>query len=442
VGDGTANRQSKYASLLEDPQVKRWYLNVSRGSRVTADVILRRLGKLCELLNMTPKEIVEKARSNLSNFQDMIEDMVASLEASGKSPGYVNDFIKTIRSWLRYNDIVLTRKIKISNLTTTPTIENEQVPTQEELSRILRRAKPRTKAAIALIAFSCLRPETLGNYRGTDGLRLRDLPELRVNENGVEFERVPTMVVVRPTLSKARHKYFTFLSQEGCIYLKEYLEERIRAGEKLGPDSPVIAHERKDRAKNNFLWTTNISDEIRECMRAAGVQKRPYVLRAYADTQLVLAESKGKISHPYLQFFAGHKGDIEARYSTNKGRLPPDMVEDMREAYRRCEPFLSTMAQPLEQTNVMRVAKIEALKAIAKNVFDLDLVEVRLAKETELGRDLSLDDELKLYEEELARKRKEADSIMNKLFEDPAFVDFVRQKMEELNKKGQLREGR
>ena len=53
-------------------------------------------------------------------------------------------------------------------------------------------------------------------------------------------------------------------------------------------------------------------------------------MRAYAETQLIIAESKGKISHPYLQFIAGHKGDIESRYSTNKGKLPPDMIEDIR----------------------------------------------------------------------------------------------------------------
>jgi len=43
------------------------------------------------------------------------------------------------------------------------------------------------------------------------------------------------------------------------------------------------------------------------------------VLRAYCDTNMIIAESKGKISHPYMQFIIGHKGDIEARYSTNKG---------------------------------------------------------------------------------------------------------------------------
>lgn len=424
--------KSKYASLLKDEQVRRWYANLARGSRVTADVVLRRLGKLCEVWNTTPRDMVERARADLSGFQDAVEDLVMSLESSGKSPSYVADFIKIIKSWLRYNDIILTRKIKISNSTTTPTIEDEQVPTQEELARILRRAKPRTKAAIALIAFSCLRPETLGNYRGIDGLMLKDLPELKIVGDRVEFERVPTMVVVRPTLSKARHKYFTFLSQEGCTYVKEYLEERIRAGEALGPDSALIAHERREQSKNRFLWTTNITDEIRACMRAAGVHKRPYVLRAYADTQLILAESKGKISHPYVQFFAGHKGDIEARYSTNKGRLPPDMVEDMREAYRRCEPFLSTTAQNSEHTNMVKAAKLEALKAIAKNVFGIDPSEIKFEKESELGRELSADDELKLYEEELMKKREKADEIMNRLFEDSEFVRFVEKKLEEL----------
>lgn len=57
---------------------------------------------------------------------------------------------------------------------------------------------------------------------------------------------------------------------------------------------------------------------------------------------MIIGKSKGYISHPYLQFLAGHKGDIEARCSTNKGRLPPEMVEDMRAAYERCRSLLET----------------------------------------------------------------------------------------------------
>jgi hypothetical protein len=56
----------------------------------------------------------------------------------------------------------------------------------------------------------------------------------------------------------------------------------------------------------------------------------------------MVAENHGKISHSYRQFFMGHKGDIEARYTTNKGRLSEDVIEDMREAYRKCQDYLQT----------------------------------------------------------------------------------------------------
>jgi len=219
-------------------------------------------------------------------------------------------------------------------------------------------------------------------------------------------------VVVRPTLSKARHRYFTFLSSEGCTYLKEYLEERIRSGEKLTLEAPLITHERKAATLQRFVQTRKITHFIRQCMRKAGVMKRPYVLRAYAETQLIIAESKGKISNPYLQFIAGHQGDIEARYSTNKGILPPNMIEDMREAYKACESFLSTMVQPLEQNNIVKEAKVEALKSIAKSLLGLDLMEVKIAKEKETGKELTSEEEIALFESEMKkiREAKEDDS--------------------------------
>jgi hypothetical protein len=398
-------RESKYSLLLQDEGVSRWLRNVARGSQVSAEVALRRLGRACELLKTDPKAMLEWARRDIMGFQDSLEDLVAKLEGEGKSPGYIQGFLKTVKSWLRYNNITLTRKIKIKNSTATPTIENEQVPSQEELARVLRTSPPRVRAAVALMAFAGLRPQSIGNHDGSDGLRIKDLPELKIEGGSVVFEKTPTMIVVRQTLSKARHKYFTFLSSEGCTYLKEYLEERIRSGERLKPESPLIAHERKEAAQKPFVMTRKLTHFIRLCMRKAGVYKRPYVLRAYFDTNMIIAESKGKISHPYLQFLMGHKGDIEARYSTNKGVLPPDMVEDMRKAYKQCEPFLSTITQPLEQSSIIKEAKIEALKSIAKSLLGIDLIDVKVAREKQLGRELNKDEELELYERELKRLR-------------------------------------
>ncbi len=398
---------SKYDSIL--PDVKWWLDNIERGSPLTAEVALRRLGRACELLQLTPKEMVARAREDLKTFQDSLEDLVSRLERENKAPQYIAGILKNIRSWLRYKDITLTRKIKIRNASSTPTIEDEQVPSQEELARIFRNSSSRARLAEALMAFADLRPESIGNYNGSDGLKLGDLPEVKIEKEQIMFEKTPTMIVVKSSLSKARHKYFTFLPTEGCTYLKEYLEERIRIKEELTPNSPLITHERADAETKPFMLTRKTTELIRKAMRKAGVRKRPYVLRAYAETQLIIAESKGKISHPYLQFIAGHKGDIEARYSTNKGRLPPDMIEDIREAYRRCEPFLSTVAQPTEQMTIIKEAKIEALKSIAKTMFGIDLLEVKVAKENEESRELTQDETIELFESEMKKTREQPD---------------------------------
>ncbi|MCW4038951.1 MAG: site-specific integrase [Candidatus Bathyarchaeota archaeon] len=398
----------KYSVFKSDPDLKRWLTNLSRGSPVTAEVYMRRVGRVCELLDTTPKGLLNKSRSDLKVFQDSLEDLVTRLESEKKSPGYIRGLLKSVRSWLRYNDVTLTRKIKISNPNATPTIEEEQIPSKEELSRILRASSSRVRVAEVLIAFADLRPHTLGNHDGSDGLTLGDLPELEIVDGNVVFEKVPTMVVVRSNLSKTRQKYFTFLSEEGCTYLREYLEERMRSGEKLGKKNPFIAFQRTSSTRK-FMITRKITLMIREAMRRAGVWKRPYVLRAYAETQLIIAESKGKISHPYLQFIAGHKGDIESRYSTNKGRLPEEMVEGMRDAYKACEPFLSTVAQPLEHSSIVKEAKVEALKSIAKNLLGIDLLEVKVAKEREVGRELDRDEEIELFENEIRKMREGED---------------------------------
>ncbi|MBS7638800.1 hypothetical protein KEJ49_08000, partial [Candidatus Bathyarchaeota archaeon] len=234
-------------------------------------------------------------------------------------------------------------------------------------------------------------------------------PELRIRGSTVEFEKVPTMIRVRASLSKTRLPYFTFLCSEGCTYLKEYLESRLMVGEELTPESPLIAPgERRVNATRKFLWSTKVGAILRGSRRAgkggptgirgAGFDWRPYVLRAYADTALDIAESKGLISHPWRQFFMGHKGDIEARYSTNKGRLPPDMVEEMRAAYKRCEPYLQTISQGREEdpelTTLRTMVESGVLDLSKPNVrnyliqkLGIEDAEVRVARMRESGLD-------------------------------------------------------
>jgi hypothetical protein len=270
-------------------------------------------------------------------------------------------------------------------------------------------ATPRARVSCALLAFSGLRPQTLGNYTGTDGLRLGDFREAEISDTGIVFSTIPTLFVVRRGLSKTRHQYFTFASDQAITYIQEYLAQRVADGETLTVDTALLGFDPRGGHKNAFLRTTLVTRDIKAAIINAGYTWRPYVLRAYFDTNMIIAENKGHVSHPYLQFFMGHKGDMEARYSTNKARLPPNMIEDMRHSYRACEPFLSTMTQPLEQANIVKQAKIEALKTIASSLLGIDLLEVKVAKEREQQQSLTVDDEIQLFENEIKKYREPED---------------------------------
>jgi integrase len=329
--------RQKYDYLLEDPDIKRWYDNLARGSRVTADVYKRRLGSFSETQGIKPKELLDLSDRDISN---LLMDFVSWSEKQGHAGSYIRSTLKAVRSWLQHNHRDIKAKIKVKGADDTPTLRKERVPTRKELRRIFLSGDKKARSACVLVAHSGLRIACLGNYRGDDGLRIRDFPELKLEKDEVVFETIPAMVVIRRELSKAGHRYFTFLSEEGCEYIKDYLDERLRLGEELGPDSPVITPK---AASNPFITSTNIGDTIRGAIRKAGLPWRPYVLRSYFDTQLMLAESKGHVLRDYRQFWMGHKGDIENRYTTNKSRLPDEVIEDMREAYKRSQSYLQTI---------------------------------------------------------------------------------------------------
>lgn len=329
-------------SILDDADLARWHANVARGSPITADVYARRLSAFCDQVHVPPASLATFSERRL---RDTLLDFVTQEERKGRAGSYIQSSVKAVKSWLLHNGVKLSLPVRIRGASDTPTLRDERTPTQEELRAILLAATPKDRVSTALMAFAGLRPEVIGNYRGNDGLRLGDLKDLEIGVSSVAFLRVPALIEVRKELSKAGHRYFTFLAEEGCQYVRQYLEERRRGGERLTPETDLIHPKGAGGFHNKaFVTTINIGDGVRKAIRGAGFPWRPYVLRAYFDTQLLLAESKGKLAHDYRVFWMGHKGSMEARYTTNKGRLPKELLEDMHSSYRRCEPLLSTAA--------------------------------------------------------------------------------------------------
>ena len=338
--------KDSHKRIYENEKVNRWYMNNRQGSPISADIRRRNLALYCDIMHTTPEAILKQAKEksleeNFERFRDL-------MLSKGKRGAYVEKFRQVLRSWTKFNRIDYTINLKIKNSNKNETTEDERVPMRDELSRFLLLAGPRGKVSISLMAFSGLRPESLGNYEGNDGLILSDMEDLDIRT--LTFRKIPAKVNIRSSISKADNRYFTFLNEEGCGYVLEYLSKRRDSGEILTSESPLlqidlrgaykITNELKERKSGHtFLRTALITREIRDSIRSAGMKFRPYVLRAFFATALDRAEYNGLISHAWRQFFMGHKGDIEFVYSTNK-RLLPEQIEEMRSAYLKASKFL------------------------------------------------------------------------------------------------------
>ncbi len=199
-------KQQKYTEFLDDKNVTRWFENLKAKSILTATVYFRTLGYYCELNKTTPAMILREASK--MGFRDSFSDFIRGMEKRSKHGSYLVRFKKVLSSWLKFNDIDGSRilNVNIRGEYNTPAIANERVPAREELASIVRKASTRGRIAIALMAFSGLRPESLGGYEGKGGLKLSDLPDLKITGQNVEFTKIPAQVIVRPNLSKARCK--------------------------------------------------------------------------------------------------------------------------------------------------------------------------------------------------------------------------------------------
>ena len=372
---------SKKAKLLGVPDVKRWYDNLARKSRNTAEVAVRRLSIFCELNKTTPMALLQLPKKEIVN---MLLDNVTNLEKQDYAGSYIMGITKAVKSWLKQNEIKFEQSINVKDPKGTPTLANERVPIPSEVDAILANGDWRAKTECSLIAYSGVRLESLGNDNATDGIVLNDLPDLDLAK--LEFTVIPARIVVRKSISKAGHQYFSFMNERACKFIIEYLKYRKSLGEKLSKQSPLIrATGRKlvskyvpeDKRDSPFVCTSTVSGELRNIIRKAGYSWRPYVLRAYFDSQLLIAESNGKIAGRFTSFFMGHVGDIEDTYTTKK-QLTEDMLSEMREAYHRASEFLiqskadiqlKKMEDSQAQLTSDMIAKVnEATKEITKQL--------------------------------------------------------------------------
>jgi len=354
---------SIYNYLLDDPNFKQWYMNQKRGSVATANERLRRFGYLHKKYRKLPADFVALGAEGATDFT---ANMIDEMEKEGVAPNYAANFKKALVSWWDWNSIQLKKRLKIKDRGKNVKFIDEEVPLPDEVQRVLDAADPRQKVCIVFIAYAGCREEVLGDIEGKSGIKLRDLPEMKIESGKVTFTALPARVMVRENLNKSRHQYETFLNEAGCNYLVQYLEWRMgkktvriaKGGKKksippepLTPDSPVVTPTRLSVGK--FLRSNQISGIIKQAIRTAGYDWRPYVLKAFFAQSMESAERKRTIIEEDRVWWMGHKGSIETVYTKNNKRLNPGKLTELREAYKQASDLYLTPHKatyvPLEQ---------------------------------------------------------------------------------------------
>jgi hypothetical protein len=350
----------RHRALLEDPLVQSWWEERSLRSRLSADTYLRHIGLFVERLELPPPALLELARKRPEKLRDRLVQYAAEQKRAGRLESYISKSFEGLSSFFKHHRVRFDEFPKLSPIRGA-SLSKERVPTQQELGQVLERLSQRGRVTALFLAHTGVRPGVLGSYGGEAGLTLEDLPDLELGPPD-RMRETPFLIRVRADLSKTRRQYNTFGTEQLATALLAYLQARRASGEKLEGSSPVlvpgwlrgaaVGSRRWAKFGRGFIATKNVVLEIRDALHASlpeGVTWRPYVLRSYCSTRLLLAEGQGRISRDLREALLGHDGGIASRYNVGK-RWGEELLTEARREYGRASEFLETTAQ--SRTNV------------------------------------------------------------------------------------------
>jgi len=409
-----AGLPSKFFALLDYEECRSWVdeLYLTLKSRRTVRDYAEAFMQFVEFTGKNPRELARLSYEEA--YRLMKRFALWRFRRKGVSAKRVKAQWFALVSFFRFHRVKGDFRFPSKNIPVTVKYL-DKIPTREELARIMNAPKVSlsTKIAIQFMAYAGLRPEDLTKL--TYACIKRDF------EEGV----IPCAVYVPQ--EKTGNIYVTFIPEETVNLLKQYFEERRKSGEKITDRSPIILDEKVKGGKP--VSRVNLCKRILRAMRKSGVEMeedfagkirrmRPYSLRKYFRSNLT-----GHMPNEYIEAMMGHVSGLNQVYGGTRD-LDPSTIERMREAYKKCIPFLTATSQPLDQNMVVKQAKIEALKSIARTLFGIDLLEVKVAKEKEEGRELTVDEQIQLFENELKKLRENPDP--QKIVSEDELEEYLR----------------
>src|SRR6185503_18816991 len=116
--------------LTEYPKVLEWYSNLRRSSPSNADKCLQRLEQVRRTYNVTPTQLAKLSPTMAYSF---ILKVVTDMDNAGKQPTYIQDFVKSLKSWFVHNGKQVTQKVKLPKSKTLTKTQLERSPEPDQV---------------------------------------------------------------------------------------------------------------------------------------------------------------------------------------------------------------------------------------------------------------------------------------------------------------------
>lgn len=278
---------------------------------------------------------------------DMLQKFVNSLDKGGMTPAAARNYIYSIKGFVRYCGIRITKEDIKDSITFRRNEEQEREPiTKQQLQDIINKAKPNRKAYYLVLTSSGMRPQESVQLRKRDF----DLTKKRI------------MIRIPGKYTKTKKTRITFVSKEAEEHLKPILN-------RINDDDLVFGtHTNPIRAKMNEEETFNrIRDKLGFTERYdSGVHKITLggCLRSWFITKT------NRIDYGLGHALAGH-----AQYMKRYDRLE---VDEKLELYLKAEPSLSVFLENPTTTTEMQetINQLQKMNAELTNKLETKQIEI------------------------------------------------------------------
>ena len=277
--------------------------------------------------NVEPDETLDWSEDEIEKRIDEFKYHLLSGGMSGRS---VISVFTGLRRW--FKDHKKRIEVDLRDMDTGRTYL-DYIPSREDVQHLLDDAKLHHMVAVALMAFSGLRPV--------------DAVNLRYENIKASFEAGDEVLTIVIKQRKTRDWYFTFLGPQGVRYLREHLGRR----ETLTDDSYILWDKKISagslcKGLSRLIWRTKGRHPTGEGFRVF----RPYGLRKY------FRRSISRLGESVAEFLMGHREGVESLVATYSGLrdMDPHAIQELKKEYIKLLPELET-----EITDVTLMAQIE-----------------------------------------------------------------------------------